>query len=47
MPLKKFLANHPFILLEAPVIEALRRSGGVALHPHLESTSRAFSRWTP
>lgn len=43
MPIKKVLADHPFILLEAAVIEALRRSGRVALHPRLENALLVLS----
>ncbi len=36
MNLEKAIKNHDFILAEASVIEALRRSGKVDLHPRLE-----------
>ena len=33
--MKQFLATHPFVLMEAAVIERLRRSGEVYLHDTL------------
>ena len=35
MRLEKALAEHDFILTEAAVIETLRRSAKIALHPEL------------
>jgi len=37
MDMQKLLDNHDFILAEAAVIETLRRSGDVNLHPRLEN----------
>ena len=37
MDIQKILNDHNFILTEAAVIESLRRSGDVNLHPHLEN----------
>lgn len=37
MNIETALAEHPLILTEAAVIESLRRSGSVQLHPHLEN----------
>ena len=52
MDIQKILNDHNFILTEAAVIESLRRSGDVNLHPHLENAlliyeeagSRALSK---
>jgi homocysteine S-methyltransferase len=52
MDIQKILNNNNFILTEAAVIESLRRSGDVNLHPHLENAlliyeeagSRALSK---
>ena len=38
MDIKKILDDHDFILTEAAVIESLRRSGDVNLHPRLENS---------
>ncbi len=37
MDMQKILDDHEFILTEAAVIESLKRSGTVALHPRLEN----------
>lgn len=37
MDIQQILDDHRFILTEAAVIETLRRSGGVQLHPRLEN----------
>ena len=37
MNIKEIIDNHNFVLTEAAVIEALRRSGNVDLHPRLEN----------
>lgn len=37
MGIQKILEDHDFILTEAAVLETLRRSGDIALHPRLEN----------
>ena len=37
MNIKEIIDNHNFVLTEAAIIEALRRSGNVDLHPRLEN----------
>lgn len=41
--LREILDGNDFILTEAAVIEQLRRSEGVALHPHLENSLLIYS----
>lgn len=37
MEIHKMLDKHSFVLSEAVIIESLRRSGDIALHPRLEN----------
>lgn len=43
MDIQKALDDHNLILMEAAVIESLKRSGKVLLHPHLENALLLYS----
>ncbi len=43
MDIQRALDDHNLILMEAAVIESLRRAGKVLLHPHLENALLLYS----
>lgn len=44
MDIQKTLDDHHLILMEAAIIESLRRSGKVPLHPHLENALLLYDK---